>query len=80
VDDSQRPLDGLRVVEIATYIAGPTGGMALAQLGADVIRVDPLGGAGDTRHPPPAPRRSLLTLSPPTLAALRERGVIGINP
>jgi 2-methylfumaryl-CoA isomerase len=54
------PLDGLRVVEIATYVAGPSGGMALAQLGADVIRVDPLGGATDTRrHPLDAEGRSL---------------------
>lgn len=50
--EDDRPLDGLRIVEIATYIAGPTGGMALAQLGADVVRVDPLGGASDTRRLP----------------------------
>lgn len=46
------PLDGLRVVEYATYVAGPSGGMALAQLGADVIRVDPIGGATDFRRWP----------------------------
>ncbi len=46
------PLAGLRVVEVASYVAGPLGGMTLAQLGADVIRVDPLGGAADyTRWP-----------------------------
>lgn len=52
MEENDQPLDGLRIVEIATYIAGPTGGMALAQLGADVIRVDPLGGASDTRRLP----------------------------
>src|ERR1700761_7181686 len=47
-----RPLTGLRVVEVASFVAGPLGGMTLAQLGADVIRVDPLGGAADyTRWP-----------------------------
>jgi 2-methylfumaryl-CoA isomerase len=47
-----RPLTGLRVVEVASFVAGPLGGMTLAQLGADVIRVDPLGGAPDyTRWP-----------------------------
>lgn len=47
-----RPLAGLRVVEVASFVAGPLGGMTLAQLGADVIRVDPLGGAADyTRWP-----------------------------
>jgi 2-methylfumaryl-CoA isomerase len=46
------PLAGLRVVEVASFVAGPLGGMTLAQLGADVIRVDPLGGAADyTRWP-----------------------------
>ncbi|MET9327562.1 CoA transferase [Tsukamurella sp. NPDC003166] len=41
------PLDGLRVVEFASFVAGPSAGMTLAQLGADVIRVDPLGGGPD---------------------------------
>jgi len=42
-----RPLAGLRVVEVSSFVAAPLGGMTLAQLGADVIRVDPLGGAAD---------------------------------
>ncbi|MEU6699725.1 CoA transferase [Pseudonocardia sp. NPDC046786] len=42
-----RPLDGLRIVECASFVAGPTGGMTLAQLGASVIRIDPLGGGPD---------------------------------
>jgi 2-methylfumaryl-CoA isomerase len=46
------PLAGLRVLEVASFVAAPLGGMTLAQLGADVIRVDPLGGAADyTRWP-----------------------------
>src|SRR5260221_8711115 len=55
-----RPLAGLRVVEVATFVAGPLGGMTLAQLGADVIRVDPPGGAADyTRWPGTASGTSL---------------------
>jgi 2-methylfumaryl-CoA isomerase len=50
-----RPLAGLRVVECASFVAGPSGGMALAQLGADVIRVDPIGGGPDHRRWPVAP-------------------------
>jgi 2-methylfumaryl-CoA isomerase len=47
-----KPLSGLRVVEVATFVAGPLGGMTLAQLGAEVIRIDPPGGAADyTRWP-----------------------------
>ncbi len=41
------PLTGMRVVEVSTFVAAPLGGMTLAQLGADVIRVDPPGGAPD---------------------------------
>jgi 2-methylfumaryl-CoA isomerase len=52
---SARPLDGLQVVECASFVAGPTGGMTLAQLGADVIRVDPVGGGSDHLRWPVAP-------------------------
>jgi 2-methylfumaryl-CoA isomerase len=41
------PLAGLRVVEVSSFVAAPLGGMTLAQLGAEVIRVDPVGGAAD---------------------------------
>ncbi|MFI6786473.1 CoA transferase [Nonomuraea sp. NPDC050383] len=50
-----RPLLGMRVVEISGYVAGPLGGMTLAQLGADVIRVEPIGGAADRTRWPLAP-------------------------
>ena len=45
-------LAGMRVVEGSAYVAAPLGGMTLAQLGADVIRFDPIGGGLDrTRWP-----------------------------
>ncbi|MYW97878.1 2-methylfumaryl-CoA isomerase [Amycolatopsis rubida] len=45
-------LAGLRVVELSAYVATPLCGLTLAQLGADVVRVEPLGGAPDrTRWP-----------------------------
>ncbi|HET9149924.1 MAG TPA: CoA transferase [Alphaproteobacteria bacterium] len=45
-------LSGIRVVEGSAFIAAPLGGMTLAQLGADVIRFDPLrGGLDYTRWP-----------------------------
>jgi 2-methylfumaryl-CoA isomerase len=40
-------LAGLRVVEVSSFVAAPLGGMTLAQLGADVVRVDPVGGGPD---------------------------------
>ena len=55
-----KPLSGLRVVEVATFVAGPLGGMTLAQLGADVIRIDSPGGSADyTRWPVAASGMSL---------------------
>ncbi len=45
-------LAGLRVVESAAFVAAPSAGMTLAQLGADVIRIDPLGGGLDANRWP----------------------------
>jgi|1186.fasta_scaffold85565_2 crotonobetainyl-CoA:carnitine CoA-transferase CaiB-like acyl-CoA transferase len=43
-DDAPRPLDGLRVVELAHWMAGPAAGGVLADWGADVVKVEPRGG------------------------------------
>ena len=48
-------LAGLRLVEAAAFVAAPLGGMTLAQLGADVIRIDTLSGGLDHRRWPVAP-------------------------
>ena len=53
------PLDGVRVVEMTHMVMGPTCGMVLAQLGAEVIKVEPpagdktrsLGGMGTSFFP-----------------------------
>ena len=37
-------LEGIRVVEVSTWIAGPACGVLLAEYGAEVIRVEPIGG------------------------------------
>ncbi|MBJ6136087.1 CoA transferase [Marinobacter litoralis] len=56
----QNILSGLRVVEGSAFVAAPSGGMTLAQLGADVIRFDPIGGGIDyNRWPVTADQRSL---------------------
>lgn len=47
-----RPLAGLHVVECASFVAGPTAGMTLAQLGASVVRIDPIEGGADHRRWP----------------------------
>ncbi|MBV8542918.1 MAG: CoA transferase [Pseudonocardiales bacterium] len=53
-------LTGMRVVEGSAFVAAPLGGMTLAQLGADVIRFDPVGGGLDAnRWPVTAAGKSL---------------------
>jgi 2-methylfumaryl-CoA isomerase len=53
-------LEGMRVIEGSAFVAAPLGGMTLAQMGADVIRFDPLtGGLDYTRWPITADGKSL---------------------
>jgi crotonobetainyl-CoA:carnitine CoA-transferase CaiB-like acyl-CoA transferase len=46
---AQGPLAGMRVLELAQIMAGPTCGMLLADMGADVIKVEKLPGGDDAR-------------------------------
>ena len=41
---AHQPLRGLRVVEMSHMVMGPACGMILADLGAEVIKIEPLGG------------------------------------
>ena len=43
------PLSGMRVLELAQIMAGPTCGMMLADMGADVVKVEKLPGGDDAR-------------------------------
>jgi crotonobetainyl-CoA:carnitine CoA-transferase CaiB-like acyl-CoA transferase len=47
--DSAKPLAGLRVLELARILAGPWVGQLLADLGADVVKVERPQGGDDTR-------------------------------
>jgi len=58
------PLAGVKVVEIAGLGAAPYGCMMLADMGAEVIRVDRIGGREDT---------------PPTSPLLRNRRAIAVD-
>jgi len=44
MSDVQRPLDGVRVIEMGQLLAGPFTGTILAYFGAEVIKVEPPGG------------------------------------
>ena len=46
------PLEGIRVLEYAQYVAGPFAGMLLADLGADVIKIEPPTGDAWRRYEP----------------------------
>ncbi|WP_448579023.1 CoA transferase [Thermaurantiacus sp.] len=48
-------LSGITVVEASSFVAAPSAGLYLAQLGASVIRVDQVGGGPDFRRWPLAP-------------------------
>src|SRR4026209_2856721 len=47
--DSVLPLEGVRVVEFAHMVMGPSCGVVLADLGAEVIKVEPLKGDNTRR-------------------------------
>jgi crotonobetainyl-CoA:carnitine CoA-transferase CaiB-like acyl-CoA transferase len=45
-----KPLAGLRVVEFSHMVMGPTSGLVLGDLGAEVIKVEPMGDGDNTRR------------------------------
>ncbi len=49
---AELPLHGIRVLEYAQYVAGPFAGMLLADLGADVIKIEPPAGDAWRRYEP----------------------------
>src|SRR4029450_3748422 len=70
------PLAGMRVLELAQIMAGPTAGMMLADMGADVIKVEKLpdgDGAGASREP------QINGVSAPFLILNRNKRGIALN-
>jgi crotonobetainyl-CoA:carnitine CoA-transferase CaiB-like acyl-CoA transferase len=48
-DKQSLPLAGIRVIEFTHMVMGPAAGLMLADMGAEVIKIEPVGGDG-TRH------------------------------
>ena len=42
MDDSLRPLSGIKVIEMTHMVMGPAVGSILGDLGADVIKIEPV--------------------------------------
>jgi len=55
-----KPLEGIRVVELAQAMSGPYAGMLLADYGADVVKVEPPGGELWRRFANTAPQSKLM--------------------
>ena len=49
MEDTQLPLAGIKVIEFTHMVMGPAAGVILADLGAEVIKVEPLGGDNTRR-------------------------------
>lgn len=47
------PLDGIRVLDFTRVLAGPSAALALADMGAEVIKIEPPGSGDETRSFPP---------------------------
>jgi len=54
-----KPLEGLRILDLTHMLSGPYGAMILADLGADMIKVEPLGGEGTRKLQATDPMHSI---------------------
>ncbi len=54
-----KPLNGVRIIDLTHMLSGPYGAMILADLGADVIKVEPLAGEGTRKLLAQDPKNSI---------------------
>jgi crotonobetainyl-CoA:carnitine CoA-transferase CaiB-like acyl-CoA transferase len=56
--DAPKPLEGVCVIDFSHFLAGPFATMMLADMGADVIKIEAPGRGDEFRHYPPVPRET----------------------
>ena len=74
-----RALEGLKVVDLTTVVSGPYAAALLADLGADVIKVEPPGGDSARSYESTEPRYLLKGMSPHILTLQRNKRSVVIN-
>ena len=75
-----KPLEGIRVLDLSRVLAGPWATQTLADLGAEVIKVEQPGGGDDTRHwGPPWHEHGTERVAAYFLAANRGKHSIAID-
>ena len=78
-DGPTGPLRGVRVLDVTTAIAGPWAGMMLADLGADVIKIEPPGGETQRAMGPWRRDDAERTFGGPFLAYNRNKRAIALD-
>jgi crotonobetainyl-CoA:carnitine CoA-transferase CaiB-like acyl-CoA transferase len=76
--DAPRALEGIRIVDFTHFIAGPFATMMLADMGADVIKIEAPGRGDEFRYYPPA-HPDEATLGAPYLWANRNKRSIALD-
>ena len=75
---ARKALEGIRVVDFTHFIAGPLATMILADMGANVIKVEAVGRGDDFRYYPPA-HPDDATMGAPYLWANRNKRSVALN-